>query len=500
MANELTCTVEDLANAPLDVLVVGSGPAAVAVAEHLYDDAPDARIGLIERGGILATTHINNVLGEAPGGRVDSPTNLRAAFISDHERFLWKGAFAPFGMMILALGGRGLVAGAQLRRFYRDDFDLWKNGVWLVQSEQLSDYYTEAEVRRHVRSGDCDGAAQHWVRGALFDFGAAAPPWGVDSPTLKNFETGLGYDSAVARLWRLLLLDHQRSKTGAGRRLYVALDTYGTRLVVEGTHVRAVRCVDVRQSASKEPRSVDVPARLIVLAASPVESARLMLNSKLGSPATGRFLAEHNYYRRSILVKPPAVVGDIRRLAVRLVIPPRNRELLERFQIEVLGEEDPATGYLRLRFTGEVAMDPQADNRVTLSESTDEFGVPQAMVTISLSDDDRLRQGVMQARIVELAMALGISREQFEANASNEIVEYQPGRSHHEAGTLRMGAIDDREELRVTDRLGRVIGIDNLYVGDASVFPCVGVANPMLTVTALGYRLAVHLARVLKAI
>ena len=34
--------------------------------------------------------------------------------------------------------------------------------------------------------------------------------------------------------------------------------------------------------------------------------------------------------------------------------------------------------------------------------------------------------------------------------------------------------------------------VENLFVADASVFPCVGVANPMLTTTALAYRLAHH--------
>jgi choline dehydrogenase-like flavoprotein len=42
----------------------------------------------------------------------------------------------------------------------------------------------------------------------------------------------------------------------------------------------------------------------------------------------------------------------------------------------------------------------------------------------------------------------------------------------------------------VTNWLGRVHDVENLFVADASVFPCVGVANPMLTTTALAYRLA----------
>ena len=45
--DDLTYSLEDL-NQRLDVLVVGSGPAAVAVVEHLYEDAPEASIGILE--------------------------------------------------------------------------------------------------------------------------------------------------------------------------------------------------------------------------------------------------------------------------------------------------------------------------------------------------------------------------------------------------------------------------------------------------------------------
>ncbi len=65
------------------------------------------------------------------------------------------------------------------------------------------------------------------------------------------------------------------------------------------------------------------------------------------------------------------------------------------------------------------------------------------------------------------------------------------GRSYHEAGTLRMGTETDHHS--VTDHFGKVQGIDNLFVADGSLFPCVGIANPMLTITALAYRTADNL-------
>jgi len=489
MDHDLTFSLDDLESRRLDVLVVGSGPAAVAVIEHLYEDAPDASIGVLERGGILSTTHINNVLAESPGGRVKSATNLRSGFMTDHEEFLWEGAFERSGMLILALGGRGIVAGAQLRRFYRPDFTGWDEGRWPIIGQELSDYYTEAEVRRHVRSGDCDGAAQNWVRGQLYDFGAGHPPWGVDSPTLRNFESGQGYDSSVSRLWRLMLLDHQNARSGGNRRLHIGLHAYVSRLVAREGRVIGLECRDSRKPSGN---TCSLSATLVILAASPVESARLMLNSGLGNENTGRYLAEHMYCRRVLSVRPPQIVGDIRRLAVRVIVPPQGDKLNDRFQIEILGEEDPSgTGDLVLRFTGEVAMDPQRPNRVTLSAVRDEFNVPKAHVDMNLSSEDVTRRSVMKTQMIQIAERLGVSRRDFD---ESKIEDLPPGRSHHEAGTLRMG---HSEKSAVTDPNGRVYGLENLYVADASVFPCVGVANPMLTVTALGYRLAEQIARVL---
>lgn len=57
----------------------------------------------------------------------------------------------------------------------------------------------------------------------------------------------------------------------------------------------------------------------------------------------------------------------------------------------------------------------------------------------------------------------------------------------HWAGTMRMG---HTHADAVVDLHGKVHGTSNLYVADASVFPNVGVANPMLTISAWAYRVA----------
>ncbi len=60
----------------------------------------------------------------------------------------------------------------------------------------------------------------------------------------------------------------------------------------------------------------------------------------------------------------------------------------------------------------------------------------------------------------------------------------------HACGTCRMGADADAS---VTDPHGKVHGVDNLFIVDASVFPTSSGINPALTIAALALRTAAHL-------
>lgn len=59
---------------------------------------------------------------------------------------------------------------------------------------------------------------------------------------------------------------------------------------------------------------------------------------------------------------------------------------------------------------------------------------------------------------------------------------------YHPAGTCKMGAVED--ELAVVDPSLRMIGMDNIRIADASVFPTMVSANPMLTVLIIGEKAA----------
>jgi choline dehydrogenase-like flavoprotein len=66
-----------------------------------------------------------------------------------------------------------------------------------------------------------------------------------------------------------------------------------------------------------------------------------------------------------------------------------------------------------------------------------------------------------------------------------------PAATAHIMGTARMG---DDPASSVTDRWGRLHEVDNVYVGDGSVFVTAGGFNPTLTIMALSLRMARHIA------
>ncbi len=115
---DLLGSLDDLSKVELDVVVVGSGPAGVAVVEQIYE-RPKLRIGVIERGGILALEHFNNLL----------RNDLRRKFLDTYGEHPWEGDLKE-GMLLFALGGRGIASGAHLRRFDEADFTLWPQGKW----------------------------------------------------------------------------------------------------------------------------------------------------------------------------------------------------------------------------------------------------------------------------------------------------------------------------------------------------------------------------------
>ncbi len=123
---------------------------------------------------------------------------------------------------------------------------------------------------------------------------------------------------------------------------------------------------------------------------------------------------------------------------------------------------------------------PHYDNRLRLGDKKDADGVPLVTVFSDYSFDDRETLREMINKIDTLADACGF------LNKVRLHSSYDSPSSTHVAGTCRMGS---DPEKAVTDELGKVFGVGNLYITDASVLPSQGAGDsPSLTIQALALR------------
>jgi choline dehydrogenase-like flavoprotein len=118
---------------------------------------------------------------------------------------------------------------------------------------------------------------------------------------------------------------------------------------------------------------------------------------------------------------------------------------------------------------------PLPDNRVTLAEETDRYGLPVAKFSYSQCDNDRM---LVQA-------ATSVMDEILEAAGASETITIN--RYAHLVGGCRMGA---DERTSVVDAAQRTWAVPNLLVTDGSTLPTQGSANPALTIMALAARSA----------
>ena len=273
-------------------------------------------------------------------------------------------------------------------------------------------------------------------------------------------------------------------------------------------------------------------ARAVVLAASAVESARILLNSKDGGLANGSGQVGRNLVDTTgtnitghipALESRPRYNEDGRDVA-HLYIPwwlygdqkagkldfPRgyHYEIGGRFSAPggnpAVGLED---GYgLKLKedarryygaqisLTVRGEMIPNADSYLDLDPAVkDKFGLPVARFHWKWSDHElrQIAHGAKTAR--DIIHKLGGTVLTPDLPPDKAIAD--GGWIIHEVGTTRMGA---RDSDSVTDQYGRAWEVDNLVIADGGVFTTNAHKNPTLTIMALAWRSMDHLASRMK--
>jgi len=124
-------------------------------------------------------------------------------------------------------------------------------------------------------------------------------------------------------------------------------------------------------------------------------------------------------------------------------------------------------------------------NNVTIDPTAkDRWGRPSLRVTYKEHDDDFALRVFMQDRAMEILDAAGAEQ------AWASPITHQTG-SVHLLGTCRMG---DDPQTSVVDKYHRTHDIPNLFLCDGSSFVTSGRGQPTMTIMALAFRAAEHIA------
>jgi choline dehydrogenase-like flavoprotein len=129
---------------------------------------------------------------------------------------------------------------------------------------------------------------------------------------------------------------------------------------------------------------------------------------------------------------------------------------------------------------------PQAENRVDLDPAVKDFlGFPVARITYSPHRHEKVASLLLGARMEAfLALTPGATGA---AIIPYPLISTAIPATAHLAGTARMGT---DPETSVCDPEGRLHEVENLYVADASTFPTFPGFNPTLTIMANALRIA----------
>jgi choline dehydrogenase-like flavoprotein len=442
------------------------------------------------------------------------------------------------------VGGRTNHFGRIFLRFADYDFKPYsRDGLspdWPISYEELAPWYDKAESFIGVH-GTKEG-----IRSAPDGIFMPPPPLRVHEVLIKNACTSLGIPAIPGRKAMITRPHNGRAachycgQCGRGCvtasaysssqvQIFPAMKT-GKLQIITGAmarelilgkdgNVKAVSYIDKR---TREEKSV--ACRVVVVAASACESARLLLNSKSSlfpngiansSGVIGRNLTDS--VSISVHGQIPAL-EDLMRYnsdgirGFHLYIPwwlyDKKTDFPRGYHVELGGGFGmPSLGMFRTRsgfgkalkarnrhnygsgvgFTGRGEMVPNDKSYCEIDpEVTDEYGIPVLRFHFEWSDYERKQAEHMRQTFTSIIEAMHGRPESIRATAMSI-----GGEVIHETGTVRMGNDPATSAL---NKYGQAHDVKNLFVADAAPFVSNPDKNPTLTIVALAWRLSEYLA------
>ena len=538
---------------PVDAVVIGAGAGGGVIAKELA--CAGLRVVLLERGRWVTAwddgkddlrNQRTSVLG-APFGP-DDERNPRVAVDRRGRELVVLASDGAYSNNAACVGSGTVSYGAMAWRYMAQDFRMKSIygcpagstlDDWPITYDDLEPFYEKAEWEMGV-SGDVAPDPFHAPRRR----GLPMPPlppnreyeilkpaalrkgWHpFDIPMLRNSVPYNGRGPCMRCRWCVGFACEVNAKNGTQNTVIptalatglceLRTDAMAKEIVLDARgHATAVTYYNADNHLQTQP------ARLVVVSAGAIETARLLLNSKsrlhpngLGNRYdwVGRNLQGHAYPRAVGLfdhdtyddVGPGASIAicDFNHNNPGL----RGGAMLAnefiRLPIQFTGMTPPDTprwgrankDYMRqfyrrsIAVMGPVQEMPVFEARAQLDPRVKDFwGIPVARLS-----------GGRHPHSVEVARAVVVkAAEWLEAAGAIRIWTSVPGMElsggQHQAGTCRMG---NDPRTSVVDRNCRIHDADNIYLADASVHVTNGGFNPALTILANAYRVAAAIVK-----
>ncbi len=457
--------------------------------------------------------------------------------------WLWPRCFAVGGKTNFWGRSAARFSEIDFRAASRDGFDL----DWPVTYSEIAPYYSRAERMIGVastiqnRPSNPDGDYLPPMKLRCFDYLLKAGADKIGVPYLPdrlaqltvahnghpachycgNCTEGCDTGSFFSSPWFFLPEAH---KTG---NLELRTNALAKNILV-GDDGRAAGVSYIDRHSKQE---VEVRAKAVVVSASCVESARILLNSKSrhwpngianSSGQAGRNLCDHLYGGSGRgflpqLLGHPSMPDNVSSSQVvwmprwQNLANPREEKFIRGYSIYPSGGCSGFPGYysdiegfgasfkreIKRRYPTPVDFTIQAPsqrsdrNYVDIDpEAKDVYGIPTARIHFEWDANTLLMWEHSKHVIEDLIRASG--GDYLGASTEPQV----PGWSLHETGTLRMGK-DPRHS--VTNAFGQTHDVANLYVCDASVFPNCTDKTTTLSILAFSLRTSEHLIEQFRA-
>jgi choline dehydrogenase-like flavoprotein len=130
---------------------------------------------------------------------------------------------------------------------------------------------------------------------------------------------------------------------------------------------------------------------------------------------------------------------------------------------------------------------PRHENVVTLSDRTDEFGIPILRIDCSWGPNEMAMRKDMRQSAIDMLEAAGCTNVVGNDDYKEGGLGAEPGLGIHEMGTARMGR---DPKTSAVNGFCQAHDVPNLFVTDGSVMASASCVNPSITYMALTARAA----------